>query len=124
MSAGETGEAPQPVDLEGVADRMRQMGYDIVPARPGEPHESLIARRDLEDRAVVLAIDGGGRFRATLSWIVGEWPSGDTIAGVTVRIVDAVSRTVTITGQAADAEAALAVMADLQAIAPWANAAG
>ena len=100
------------------------MGYDIVPARPGEPLESLIARRDLEDRATVLVIDGGGRFRATLSWIVGEWPSGDTIAGVTVRIVDAVSRTVTITGQAADAEAALAVMADLQAIAPWANAAG
>jgi hypothetical protein len=77
----------------------------------------------MEDRAVVLAIDASGRFRAAITWVVGEWPSQDVIAGVPVRVVDAVSRTVTITGQTESLDQIVAVVAGLDGNAPWASVA-
>ena len=105
-------------------ESLRDRGYDIVPSPTDEgPIRDIVARRDLEDRAVVLGIDASGRFRAAITWVVGEWPSQDAIAGVPVRVVDAVSRTVTITGQTESLAQVLPVVAELGGNAPWASVA-
>src|SRR5215218_6024354 len=110
--------------LPAVADRLREIGYDVASPQFGAPlGRSIVARRDLGDRAVVLAIDAGGRFRAEISWVVGEWPSRDEIAGMPVQVVDAVSRTVSVTGQLSGPEQVVAVVRDLGAIASWAGVA-
>ena len=99
---------------------LRRLGYDIAPPRPGHPPSGGIeARRDAEDRVTLLAIDAGGRFRAEITWIVGEWPSRDDIGGVAVRVVDAVSRTVTITGQAAGTRQMVEFVEALENAPPW-----
>ena len=110
--------------MPALADRLRELGYDIEPAGHGEPSGgSILARRDRGDRAVVIAIDAGGRFRATISWVVGEWPSRDEIAGAPVRVVDAVSRAVTVTSELESPEQVAEVVDGLSTIAPWASVA-
>jgi hypothetical protein len=107
-----------------IADRLREIGYDIASPQSGAPPGgSIAARHDLGDRAVMLAIDVGGRFRAEITWLVGEWPSQDEIAGVPVQVVDAVSRAVTVTGQMARPEQLASVINGLGAIASWASVA-
>jgi hypothetical protein len=110
--------------LPAIADRLRKIGYDIASPQSGaSPGGSIVARRDLGDRAVLLAIDAGGRFRAEITWVVGEWPSQDEVAGVPVRVVDAVSRAVTVTGQMNGPEQVIAVVTGLGTIASWAGVA-
>ena len=116
--------APWGESLPTIADRLREIGYDIASPQSGAPPAgSIVARRDLGDRVVVLAIDTGGRFRAEITWVVGEWPSQDEIAGVPVRVVDAVSRAVTVTGQMAGPEQVIAVVTGLGTVASWASVA-
>src|SRR5215217_7995401 len=108
--------------LPSIADGLQKIGYDVVAPQSGAPPgDSIVARRDLGDRAVVLAIDGGGRFRAEITWVVGEWPSRDEIAGVPVRVVDAVSRTVTVTSQMNGPDQVVAVVCGLGTIVSWAS---
>ena len=109
-------------NLLAVANTLRNLGYDIEPSR-ASPIRSIIARRDLEDRAVLLAVDASGRFRAAITWVVGEWPSRDEVAGVSVRVVDAVSRAVTVTGEVETPARMLEVVAELSQLAPWASVA-
>jgi hypothetical protein len=105
-----------------LGDRLREIGYDIASSQSGSPPgDSIVARRDLGDRAVVLAIDASGRFRAEITWVVGEWPSRDEVAGVPVRVVDTVSRSVTVTGQISGPEQVVAVVRGLGTIASWAG---
>jgi hypothetical protein len=111
--------------LPALADRLREIGYDIASSQSGAPPgDSIVARRDLGNRAVVLAIDVGGRFRAEISWVVGEWPSRDEIAGVPVQVIDAVWRAVTVTGQMAGPDQVVAVVSGLGSIASWAGVLG
>ena len=124
MSDPGSGEERWRLALPAIADRLREIGYDIASPQSGAPPGgSIVARRDLGDRAVVLAIDAGGRFRAEITWVVGEWPSRDELAGVPVQIVDAVSRAVTVTGQMAGPEQILEVVTSLGTIAAWAGVA-
>jgi hypothetical protein len=58
--------------------------------------------------------------RADLTWLVGEWPAQVTLGGWTFRSVDRVSREVTLTGQVASAEQAVAAVRDLGSIESWA----
>ncbi|HLL51443.1 MAG TPA: hypothetical protein VK356_12310 [Thermomicrobiales bacterium] len=105
-----------------LADRLREFGYDIEPSRHGElSGGSIVARRDRGDRAEVIAIDAGGRFRVTITWMVGEWPSWDQIAGVPVGVVDAVSRVVTVTGQLESPEQVVELVGGMSTIAPRAS---
>jgi hypothetical protein len=111
--------------LPALADRLREIGYDIASSQSGAPPgDSIVARRDLGNRAVVLAIDVGGRFRAEISWVVGEWPSRDEIAGVPVQVIDAVWRAVTVTGQMPGPDQVVAVVSGLGSIASWAGVLG
>ena len=108
--------------LGAVADSLRAMGYDIEPETAGRPAGSaIIARRDLGERVVLLAIDRAGRMRADLTWLVGEWPGQATLGGSSLRSVDRVTREVTLTGQVASAEQAARVVQALGAIEPWAT---
>jgi hypothetical protein len=110
--------------LPAIADRLREIGYDIASSQTSAlPGGSIVGRRDLGDRAVVLTIDAGGRFRAEITWVVGEWPSQDEVSGVAVRVVDSVSRAVTVTGQLSGPEQVIAVVSDLGTIVPWADVA-
>ena len=111
----------RPQAMPALEDRLREFGYDIEPTQHGAPPTTIVARRDLEDRTVVIAIDAAGRFRAAITWLVGEWPSRDEIAGVPVRVVDAVSRTVTVTGQMDGSQQVAEVVAGLRTIVPWAS---
>jgi hypothetical protein len=111
--------------MPALGDRLREIGYDIASSSSGSPPgDSIVARHDLGDRAIVLAIDASGRFRAEITWIVGEWPSRDEVAGVPVRVVDAVSRTVTVTGQMSEPGQVIAVVRDLGTIVSWASVSG
>jgi hypothetical protein len=110
--------------LPAIRDRLQEIGYDIASPQSGAPPRgSIVARRDLGDRVIVLAIDAGGRFRAEITWVVGEWPSQDQIAGVPVQVVDAVSRAVTVTGELAGPEQVIEVVTSLGTIASWAGVA-
>jgi hypothetical protein len=124
MSDRSRGEERWREALPAIRDRLREIGYDIASPQSGAPPGgSIVVRRDLGDRAVVLAIDAGGRFRAEITWLVGEWPSQDQIASLPVKVVDAVSRTVTITGQLAGPEQVVEVLGGLGTIASWADVA-
>lgn len=108
--------------MSDLADNLREHGYDIVPPRPGSPADrEIIARRDDGGRAVLITADASGRFRVEMTWRVGEWPSRAEIAGAPVRVVDGVTRTVSITGSVASPAGLLAVVDSLDAFAPWAD---
>jgi len=112
---------PPTLDLAALADSLRGMRYDIEPETPERPAGSaIIARSDLGERVVLLAIDQAGRFRADLTWLVGEWPAQVTLGGAALRSVDRVSRGVTLTGHVASLEQALAAVQGLGTIEPWA----
>jgi hypothetical protein len=110
-----------PLDLPALTDSLRGMGYDIEPETPGRPAGSaIIARRNLGERVVLLVIDQAGRLRADLTWLVGEWPAPVTLGGSAFHCVDRVFREVTLTGQVASVEHAVAVAQGLGVIEPWA----
>jgi hypothetical protein len=105
--------APQ-LSLAVVQDNLSRIGYDIEPAQPGvPPNASVVARRDLGDRAILVAIDTGGRFRIDISRTVEEWSQPDSIAGISVRVVETVSRSLTLTGQIGNQEEAGRLIAAL-----------
>lgn len=104
-----------------VADRLRDLGYDIEPAQPGEPMgASIVARRDLGERAVLVALDAGGRFRIDLTWSVGEWTTNDVLASVPVRVVNSLTRTATIAGEVKQPDQVVTIVTALGELARWA----
>jgi hypothetical protein len=108
-----------------LVETLRRFGFDIEPPRPGEPPASgLIARRDIGERVVLLAIDTSGRFRIEVTWTVAEHAARDEIAGVPVRVVETMERTLTIAGQVDEAERMAAVIAALGALVSWASRSG
>jgi hypothetical protein len=105
-----------------LAERLRQFGYDIESPRTREaPGSGIVARRDLGDRVILVAVDGGGRFRIELSWVVDERSAAETIAGVAVRVSDTVTRMITIVGHVDEAERLMEIVAALGAFAAWAQ---
>ncbi len=111
-------------DRRALVERLRSLGYDIETPQPGVPSSaSIVARRDRGDQALLFTADSGGRFRAEITWRVGEWPSNLEIGGVPALIVDGVTRSISVAGQAAGEQQLIDVLAGLEAIAPWADSA-
>ena len=77
---------------------------------------SVVARRDLGDRVILVAIDAGGRFRIDVSRTVEEWSQPDSIAGIAVRVVESVCRSLTVTGQISSQEEAGRLVAALTSL--------
>jgi hypothetical protein len=97
-----------------VADNLSRIGYDIEPEQPGDPpHSSVVARRDLGDRVIVVALDAGGRFRIDISSIADEWSQSLSVAGIPVRAVETVRRSLTLTGQIGSGDEASRLLAAL-----------
>ncbi|MFN8594307.1 MAG: hypothetical protein U0031_22870 [Thermomicrobiales bacterium] len=104
-----------------VADNLRDLGYDIEPAQPGQPvGATIVARRDLGERAILVALDAGGRFRIDLTWSVGEWAADDRLASVPVRVVNTLSRAASIAGVVQRPAQIVGVVAALGELASWA----
>ena len=104
-----------------LAASLRQLGYDFE-ATAAADDGSLIARRDLGDRVIVLALDRSGRFRIEITRTVEEQSAPSEIAGVPVRVVGTITRTATITGQVADPSHIIAVVSAVEAILGWGGA--
>jgi hypothetical protein len=102
---------------------LRQLRFDLEATDAGA-EGSLIARRDLGERVIVLALDRSGRFRIEITRTVGEQSAQGEIAGVAVHVVGTITRTATITGQAADPSAILAVVSAVETMLGWGDAAG
>ena len=65
--------------MDPLETALRGLGYDVEPPQTGDPRaRGIVARRDLGDRAVLLAIDAGGRFRVEITWVVEERPARTT----------------------------------------------
>lgn len=112
-------------DPGALADSLRSLGYDVEAPRLGEPPgSSITARRDLGDRGILVSVDGAGRFRIEITWLVGEWASHQEIAGIPARVVDSVTRAVNIAGQIDDRGHLVDVLAGLDGLVPWAGTAG
>lgn len=102
------------LSLAAVADNLSRIGYDIEPEQPGDPpHSSVVARRDLGDRVIVVALDAGGRFRIDISSIADEWSQSLSVAGIPVRAVETVRRSLTLTGQIGSGDEASRLLAAL-----------
>lgn len=118
-------QAPRPgnVALASIEMELRRLGYEVEPERQGAPRGSeLIARRNLGNRAILLTVDQAGRFRIDLTRQTGEWPSRENFGGTPVRVVESVTRAVSIAGHVEEAERLLEVVAELGRIVPWAEA--
>jgi hypothetical protein len=115
-------------DRVRLSEALEAAGYDVAcrDASLPEGGGSLSARRDRADGTVVVALDAGGRFRATITETLTESASARTVAGVTLRVQTQVSRATTVFGAFVDAtqfSALLAVLDDLLARLPDAPAA-
>jgi len=121
--APHTSRSEPPADA-ALEKTLRSLGYDVESPRAGDPQlGTLVARRDQGDRAVLFTADAGGRFRAEITWRVGEWPSNLDIGGVPARIVDGVTRSISVAGQTAGEQQLIDVLAGLEAVLPWADTA-
>jgi hypothetical protein len=111
---------PQGISLAAVQDNLNRIGYDIEPAQPGDPPNSaIVARRDLGDRVIQVAIDAGGRFRIEISSVVDEWSRSLIIAGVPAHAVETSHRTLNLTGQISSQEEASRLIAALSNVDEW-----
>ena len=98
---------------------LEAFGYDVAAdaaALAGEGG-SLTARRDRVDRAHLVVVDAGGRFRAEVTVAVDAPGGEDVVAGVLLRVVTEVRRTTTITGLLADPGQFLPLVAALDRLA-------
>lgn len=102
------------LSLAAVEEILARIGYDIEPEQPGDPpHSTVVARHDLGDRAVVVTIDAGGRFRIDITSIAEEWSQSLSIAGVPVRAVETARRSLNLTGQISSQDEASRLVAAL-----------
>ena len=91
------GWAWDPAVLVGI---LEAAGYDVdtsdavLPGGGG----SLSARRDREGDARLVALDAGGRFRATVTSVVEETSRGIEVAGIPTRTTTRLERRMTVTG--------------------------
>ena len=89
---------------DAVVVALEAAGYDVDARDAALPEGggSLTARRDRADGTVVIAVDAGGRFRATVTTLLDESASVRTIGGVPLRLQTRVTRATTAFGRLAD----------------------
>ena len=87
-------------DPERLASELEQRGWDIQlsDARLPEGGGSLSARRDRGGRALLLAVDAGGRVQASLTTVIEQRGETWGIGDVRLRLVHETQRTSTLSG--------------------------
>ena len=84
---------------------LEALGYDVDAAEAVlHGGGSLAARRDLGSRSHLVALDAGGRFRATITVALDEVSGEETVAGVALRVVAETWRSVTVSGTLTEAD--------------------
>jgi hypothetical protein len=63
---------------------------------------SLTGRRERAERAVLVAVDAGGRVRIAVTTRLGETAGSETLGGVALRAIEETTRTRTLTGRLAE----------------------
>ncbi len=93
-------------DPTALAEILRQRGYDVdvADAWLGEGG-SIAARRERSDRAQLVVVDAGARFKAETTAIVADSSWRAEIAGVEIRVVETEQRTTTVTASLPNGEA-------------------
>jgi hypothetical protein len=94
---------------------LERLGYDVdaAEARLAAARGSVTARRDRGARSDLIALDAGGRFRATVTFATGETSAEEIVAGVPVRVVAEGRRILTVAATLTDAEQVAPVVAAL-----------
>ena len=78
---------------------LEALGYDVDATEAELPAGgSLTARRDRGSRSHLVALDAGGRFRATVTVALDEVSGEETVAGIALRVVAETRRWVTVSG--------------------------
>lgn len=106
------------VDAMALTAALEAAGYDVDERDASLPEGggSLTARRDRANGTVVVAVDAGGRFRATATRLLAESATFRDVAGVALRLQTRVSRATTAVGEVADAEQFAALLAVLDEV--------
>ena len=91
---------------DAFAGMLRHRGYDVdaTDARLGVGG-SIAARRERSDRAVLVVVDAGGRFRAEITAVVADRSRTARAAGLDLRVVETTQTVTTITTTLSDAGA-------------------
>lgn len=115
--------AASPADWHWDPDRLRAdlaaLGYDVDGGDASLPGGgSLSARRERGTRSHLVAVDAGGRFRATTAVAAEEDGRAETVAGVPVRLVAETRRSWTVSATLTDPAQLAAVVAGLDRLAP------
>jgi hypothetical protein len=89
-----------------LAEALRRRGYDVdeSAARLGAGG-SLAARRERSDRADLVVVDAGGRFRGEVTAVVGDRSRTTTVGGLEVRLVETEQVVSVVTALLPDADA-------------------
>lgn len=104
---------------DALAAALSAAGFDVdrTNASPIGGGGSLTARRDRGETVDLVAVDAGGRVRATLTrQAAAPAPTSATINGLTVRILTELTRTTTIVGQLTDLHQFQALLAHLDTV--------
>ena len=94
---------------------LERLGYDVdaADAHLATSGGSVTARRDRGSRRDLLALDAGGRFRATATFATGETSAEEIVGGVPVRVVAEGQRILTVTATLTDPEQVAPLVAAL-----------
>ena len=106
---------------EHLAAELEDTGYD-VDLRAGTLADgggSLVARRDRQARSQLVAIDAGGRFRATVTIVVEESRRAAEIGGNPVRVTTETRRIINVAGLLSTPELLPALLEFVDSIDAW-----
>ncbi len=91
---------------DALAATLRDRGYDVdaADARLGGGG-SIAARRERSDRAVLVVVDAGGRFKAEITAVVADRSRRVAAAGLELRVVETEQTVTTVTTTLPDSAA-------------------
>ena len=105
-------------DPERTRKLLMSLGFDVDVSDVRQDAGSLVARRDRAERSQVIAVDSGGRFRATVTVVLDEAVRTEHVAGVPTRVVTETVRSVTLTGLLSEAGQLASLVSEIEALAP------
>lgn len=109
-------------DPAGSAAILEAAGYGVDTSDAVLPGGgSLSARRDREGDARLVALDAGGRFRATMTSVVEETSRGIEVAGIPTRATTRLERRMTLTGVLQHQEQLALMLQELDQLPPSAS---
>jgi hypothetical protein len=122
MAAMSDARAARPVwrwDPETLAADLEAAGFDVdrTEANLSDSGGSLTARRDRGDRADLVVVDAGGRFRLRATSVAAEDARRVTVANVSLRLIVQRRVVANVTGTVHSRDEFLAILGQIDALA-------